>query len=327
MTIRGFFVAPTAGYDGVMGRDFLQALRSGRVLLMDGAMGTELQRAGMKPNECYELWNVTHPGRVQAIHRAYVGAGAEVLLTNTFQANPTVFRKHGLDARVEEISTAGVALARNHGAKAPFVGASIGPYDAAHADIMRHGWTAYASMVRPLLCADALVFETCSDVIATACLCNGLPKAISKGVKHLHDMVKLVSFSFFRDAKGELRTGAGFTPRGIAIRIPRKCAGVAALGVNCGRDITIDDCAEILRRYRTVTDLPLFARPNAGTPTRVGDQWVYPHSPEQMAAKLPALLEAGATMIGGCCGTTPAHIAAFRPVIDAWNARRAGGAF
>ena len=81
----------------------------------------------------------------------------------------------------------------------------------------------------------------------------------------------------------------------------------------------IADCADVIRRYRAVTDLPLFARPNAGTPTRVGDRWIYPRSPEQMAAELPLLLGAGASMVGGCCGTTPAHIAAFRKVVDEWS--------
>jgi 5-methyltetrahydrofolate--homocysteine methyltransferase len=83
----------------------------------------------------------------------------------------------------------------------------------------------------------------------------------------------------------------------------------------------MDEMIEIIRRYRQVTDLPLFARPNAGTPTRAGDRWVYPHTPEQMAARLPELLEAGVNMVGGCCGTTPEHIAAFKPIIDEWNAK------
>jgi methionine synthase I (cobalamin-dependent) len=76
---------------------------------------------------------------------------------------------------------------------------------------------------------------------------------------------------------------------------------------------------EIIRRYRDYTDLPLFARPNAGTPKRVRNRWVYPHTPEAMAARLPELLKAGVSMVGGCCGTTPAHVAAFKPIVDAWN--------
>jgi len=97
-----------------------------------------------------------------------------------------------------------------------------------------------------------------------------------------------------------------------------------ALGVNCGRDIGMEDVIEIIRRYRNVTDLPLFARPNAGTPKRVGKRWVYPHTPAAMAARLPELLEAGVAMLGGCCGTTPEHIAAFRPIVEQWNQRQTG---
>ncbi len=84
----------------------------------------------------------------------------------------------------------------------------------------------------------------------------------------------------------------------------------------------MDDIIHIIKEYRTVTDLPLFVRPNAGTPTRVGNRWGYPFTPAMMAARLPELLEAGVSMVGGCCGTTPEHIAAFRKVIDDWNNRK-----
>src|ERR1700682_3123200 len=97
---------------------FLDALRSGRVLLMDGAMGTELQRAGLKPGECGELWSRTHPERGRPIHQAYVDAGAEVLLTNTFQANPIALERHGLNSDLEAIGEAACAAARSCGANA-----------------------------------------------------------------------------------------------------------------------------------------------------------------------------------------------------------------
>jgi methionine synthase I (cobalamin-dependent) len=120
---------------------------------------------------------------------------------------------------------------------------------------------------------------------------------------------------------GGLLTFSGHSPEWFARRA--RDYGIAALGVNCGRDIGMGDIIAIVRRYRAVTDLPLFARPNAGTPTRDGNRWVYPLTPEAMAARLPELLEAGVSMVGGCCGTTPEHIAACKPIIDAWNARRA----
>jgi 5-methyltetrahydrofolate--homocysteine methyltransferase len=121
--------------------------------------------------------------------------------------------------------------------------------------------------------------------------------------------------TYRRDASGRLVTHSGHAPETYARHA--ESHGVAALGVNCGRDIGMGDIIEIIRRYRHETDLPLFARPNAGTPTKQGDSWVYPHTPVAMAARLPELLEAGASMIGGCCGTTPEHIAAFRAVIAA----------
>ncbi len=131
----------------------------------------------------------------------------------------------------------------------------------------------------------------------------------------------LLSLTYRRSSAGGLRTISGHAPETFARHAERH--GVAALGVNCGRDIDMDDIIEIICRYRGVTDLPLFARPNAGTPTKQGAYWIYPHTPEAMAARLPELLAAGVSMVGGCCGTTPAHIAAFRAVIDAWN--KAGG--
>jgi 5-methyltetrahydrofolate--homocysteine methyltransferase len=98
--------------------------------------------------------------------------------------------------------------------------------------------------------------------------------------------------------------------------------GVAALGVNCGKDMGLEDILHVIEQYREETDLPVFVRPSAGTPTRNRGDWVYPLSAEMMASWLPRLLAAGATMIGGCCGTTPKHIAAFRPIVDEWNRTR-----
>ena len=105
----------------------LEILQSGRVLLMDGAMGTELQRAGIGENECYELWNLTRPESVRAIHERYVAAGAECLLTNTFQANPRNLAKHGLQDALEEINRTAISLARSAAGNDRFVIGDVGP--------------------------------------------------------------------------------------------------------------------------------------------------------------------------------------------------------
>jgi len=296
---------------------FLETLRSGRVLLMDGAMGTELQRAGIREGECYEAWNLKRPDAVSAIHWAYRSAGAEGLLTNTFQlvrasrqGKPTAIE------RAEEIAQAALELARQVCPDDGYTFATLGPAleSSSFAELVKN--RPLASLIHVLSRADALVLETCST-----------GKAI-EAVLFLKDLIAfettrrpavLVSFSYRRDESGTITTIAGESAEQIA-QLP-----VDALGVNCGRDIGMDEIIEIVRRYRQITDLPLFARPNAGTPTRVGDRWVYPLTPEKMAERLPELLEAGVSMVGGCCGTTPEHIAAMRPIVDAWNVRHGYG--
>jgi 5-methyltetrahydrofolate--homocysteine methyltransferase len=293
-----------------MGREmsrFLQELRSGRVLLMDGAMGTELERAGIGSRECRELWSLTHPDRVRAIHQAYADAGAEVLLTNTFLANPSHLDDFGLEDRLGEINRSAVRLARKVAGQSRFVLGDIGP------PLDGNGWPEfpdYRDLGRVLPSLDGVdgcLFETCSS-----------PRALSAVQYAFHrvadgEMPLLLSLTYLRSPSGQLVTFSGHSPETYARHAERH--GVAALGVNCGRDIDMDDIIEIIRRYRAMTDLPLFARPNAGTPTKQGDRWVYPHTPEAMAARLPELLEVGVSMVGGCCGTTPEHIAAFRNVL------------
>jgi 5-methyltetrahydrofolate--homocysteine methyltransferase len=289
----------------------LTALHSGRVLLMDGAMGTELQRAGIKEGECYELWNLTHPNRVRAIHQAYVDAGAEVLLTNTFQANPAALAKHGLEAKLEDMNQAAIDLARSVCGVKHFVLASIGPMALPERE-------ALARTVYSLRMADALLLETWSESFAVFAAEQACQPAVNP-----HQIPVLLSFTYRRSpAPGMLPPiqMGGLDP--VQVAKLAQTVGIAALGVNCGRDLGMDEISEIIRRYRSVTDLPLFARPNAGTPTRIADRWVYPQTPELMAARLPELLAAGVRMVGGCCGTTPVHMAAFRPIIDTWNARQ-----
>lgn len=277
---------------------FLDVLRSGRVLLMDGAMGTELQRAGIRDDECLEAWNLTHAEKVLSIHRSYVQAGAEVLLSNTFQANPSALARHGMANSLHEIIQAGIVLARRAVPEGGFVLADIGPTASFEPNLFRSVGAALAS-------ADGVLLETFSD-----------PKQASSIVA-LHregdqaDLPVLVSFTF-----GRSRLGAGLeTFKGIA---PKDCArsartmGVAALGVNCGRDLDLADYLEILHAYRGETDLPLFVRPNAGTPTLEKGRRVYPREANHFAGWLPALGAAGVSMIGGCCGTTPESIDAMR---------------
>lgn len=289
---------------------FLKALHSGRALLMDGAMGTELQRAGLGTGECGEHWNLTQPEKVRAIHQAYRSAGAECLLTNTFQSNPAALARYGLWDQLEAIDEAALTLARSVEGQ-PFVLADIGPLSAA-ADAMADP-NVLRLIVGTLLTADGILLETWSDpvaLLAASTICGPL--------REMSGVPLLLSIAYRNDG-GKLWSFSGHPPEWFAMQAQQ--LGFDALGVNCGRDIGLDETIEIVRRYRQVTDLPLFARPNAGTPVKTADGWHYPLTPAQLAARLPELFAAGARLIGGCCGTTPAHIAACRSVVADWNRR------
>jgi 5-methyltetrahydrofolate--homocysteine methyltransferase len=292
---------------------FLKSLNSGWVLLMDGAMGTELRRAGLKEGQCGELWNLTQPEKVRAIHQAYVDAGAEVLLSNTFQANRWALAKHGLENRVQEIVQAGLELARSVAGKQRFVLLDIG--DIARTNPPSDTPEPKEQLLPQLGLADAILLETYSDTFIRPMIDGARLMA-----PWLEGVPVLYSLSYQRLPSGDICTRTKQPPECYGWQVPLN--NLAALGANCGRDIGMDEIIEIIRRYRKVTDLPLCARPNAGTPTRVNNQWVYPHTPEKMAARLPELLEAGVAMVGGCCGTTPEHIGAFKPLIDEWNAKK-----
>ncbi len=296
---------------------FLQALHSGRVLLIDGAMGTELQRAGIQEAECYELWNLSHPDQIRTVHQAYVDAGAQCLLTNTFQANPAALSRHGLRDDLERINQAALDNVRSVCGMNNFVLADIGPSDS-----FRNDGDAFDRVIRSLRTADALLLETWSDSFAL----HAAERASQPDVNP-HGVPVLLSFTYRLSSIPGMPPsiqGGGLEPERLAELA--RAVPIAALGVNCGRDIGMDEIIDIIRRYRRATDLPLFARPNAGTPSRAGDRWVYPVTPGKMAGRLPELLEARVAMVGGCCGTTPEHIAALRTIIDAWNARRASPA-
>jgi methionine synthase I (cobalamin-dependent) len=298
----------------------LEVLRSGRVLVMDGAMGTELQRAGLAPGENAAAWNFLHPEKVAAVHRAYLDAGAEVLLTNTFLVNGRSYgerlRQAGHDADfLAAWRRAYEVIGRGAFWRLAAVGPVAGPEGEREFDDLHRFYVGeWCYDPRPHDCVhrpDAILLETCSTPRVRYALAR---------LREPRTTPLLLSLTYHQNEAGELVTASGHSPEWFAERA--KEYGADALGVNCGKDVGMGDIIEIIRRYRQETDLPLFARPNAGTPVHRGEEWIYPHSPEGMAERLPELLEAGASMVGGCCGTTPAHIAAFRKVVDDWNARR-----
>ncbi len=263
--------------------ELVSRLQSGELLLMDGAMGTEMQRRRPAPYFTSSATdNLAEPAFVRTIHADYLGVGAEVLLTNTFLANPESFDP----GKLETIWQAAIDLARRHPVP-HFVLADVGP--------VRELTDAFLTMLRSVTnLADGILLETWSSVTMLREVASRLDTALPL----------LVSFTF--QSSDGLTTFTGDSPETCAQHA--KKAGVAAIGVNCGRDIGFDAMLEIVRRYRQECDLPIFARPNAGTPIRGAAGWEYAMTPTQFAAGVEALFKSGVVMAGGCCGTTPEHI-------------------
>jgi 5-methyltetrahydrofolate--homocysteine methyltransferase len=293
---------------------FRETLQAGKVLLMDGAMGTELHRAGVTDGESFELWNLTHADKILAIHQAYVRAGAQCLLTNTFQANPIALARHGLANQLSAIWAAALTLARSAAGPDRFVIADIGPIVSLDSHTEFANQADVESLIPELTSADAVLLETCSDPASLQAV------HWCRAALGTREIPVLLSLTYLKGPGGAPLTRSGHAPEWFAARAAD--GGVAALGVNCGRDIGIDHILEIVRRYLRATSLPIFVRPNAGTPVRANGHWLYSLTPAILASRLPGLLEAGITLIGGCCGTTAEHIAALRPIVEDWNRER-----
>ena len=277
-------------------------------VVTDGAWGTELQARGLPPGECPDGWNLSHPERVEEVAGAYVEAGSRVILTNTFQASRLTLAGHGLAGRVAEINRAGVEISRRGAAGRARVFASIGPTG----KLLVTGETTeeelrevFAEQARALAAggAEAIVVETMSDLAeAKAALAaakeTGLPVVVS--------MV-------FDSGKNKDRTMMGATPEQVAQELT--AAGADAVGANCGSGIAgyVPVCA----RLRAATHLPIWIKPNAGMPELIEGRTVWRTTPEEFASHVPALVEAGAGFIGGCCGTSPGFVRALVRAVGA----------
>jgi 5-methyltetrahydrofolate--homocysteine methyltransferase len=290
----------------------LEAIKT-RVLLSDGAMGTQLQRAGLEPGGCGEAWNLDHPDRVLAIQRGYVNAGSDILLTNTFGGCRIMLNRHEQGARTAEINRAAVAIAREALGGRGFVLGDIGPFgglmepygEIPRADVE----TAFREQAKALVegGADGIIIETQT---ALEELEIGIAAAHEAGAKVV---IGSVAFDRMVD-EDDVRTMMGVSPERAAEFMAEHGCHIAAL--NCGTGVDMKFAADIVRRYMKTSGLPVMAQPNAGQPVLVNMQVQYNETPEEMSAGLPRLLAAGARIVGGCCGSTPDHIRMFRKILD-----------
>jgi len=276
--------------------------------ILDGGWGTQLQLRGLGIGEHPDLWNFSHPEKVQEVAEAYIQAGSDIILTNTFGSNRFLLAKHGAEDKIVELNRAGVRLSKNaiKGAAQKQdrrVFASIGP-----TGIMLMSGTVtpeelYAAFLEQAEAIaaempDGIVIETMSDpaeaVLAVkAAKTTGLPVA---------------ACMVFDTGKNKDRTMMGTTPEQAVEQLT--AAGADIVGANCGQGI--DGFIPICHRMRAVTTLPIWMKANAGLPEIVDGKTVYRQTPEHFAESAKELLEAGTNFIGGCCGTTPEYIRALR---------------
>jgi len=259
-------------------------------VILDGAWATELQRRGLAIGEPAELWNLSRPDDVEAVARSYVDAGARIILTNTFQANPSALQRLGMANEVAAINREGARISKRAVGRADVrVFGSIGPTTAGDGFDVQARALADGGV-------DALALETFTILDEAR---RALREAGETGLP------VVVSFHF------DGRSGA---PRLFSDETPEQAAramadeGAWAVGANCGAGP--DEFEALCRRLKSATDLPIWIKPNAGIPTIRGEQLVYPISPGAFAARLAGWVEAGAAFIGGCCGTDPDFIRA-----------------
>jgi 5-methyltetrahydrofolate--homocysteine methyltransferase len=269
-------------------------------------MGTMLQEAGLAAGKCPELLNVESPDIVRAVHRAYIDAGADIIETNTFGGSRVKLSSFGLEARTEELNAAAVKVAREAASGSTLVAGSVGPTGRFLHPVGDLGFDEaveiFAQQVGALAGdgADLIILETFSDIKEI--------RAAVIGAREVTDLPVAALMTF----EPSSLTLLGSTPEAAAITL--EAVGADAVGSNCG--LGPEGILEVLRRMAAVTELPLMAMPNAGMPRLEKGQTVFPASPDDMAQPFSEFLDIGTALLGGCCGTSPAHIARMRHELD-----------
>lgn len=284
----------------------VEKLTAAGPVVTDGAWGTQLQQRGLPVGACPDAWNLTQASKVEEVARAYVDAGSRIILTNTFGANRFILARHHLADQVAEVNRAGVEISRRAAAGHAAVFASVGPtgivlmMGEVSEDQLK---AAFAEQVQAIAQAgaDGIVIETMSDPAEAA---------VAVAAAHETGLPVVGCMTFDSGAKKD-RTMMGTTPEQAAEQLT--AAGADVIGSNCGQGIA--GIVDVCRRLHAATDRPIWIKANAGLPENVEGKTVYRQTPAEFAAFVPQLVEAGASFLGGCCGTSPDFIRAVAEVL------------
>jgi len=279
---------------------FADCLR-GTITLTDGAWGTEFQKLGAATGACTDEWNLSKPGLVRQVAESYIRAGSRVILTNTFRANSISLAQYGLLDQAVEINRAGVRISRQAAGNSALVFASIGPSGKmlltkeVTPDELRQAFSQQANALAAED-PDAILIETMTD----------LAEARIAAAAALETKLPVIASFVFDSGKNRDRTIMGVSPEQAVTALAPD--GISAIGANCG--LGIHDFIPVCKRLAAATSLPIWIKPNAGLPEMVAGVAQYKTTPAEFAASARELIAAGATFLGGCCGTSPDFIRA-----------------
>jgi len=291
------------------GKNISEILKSGKILVSDGAWGTFLYQKGLKPGDSPERWCLTHFDEVKDIAKSYVDAGADMVQTNSFGGTSFNLEHFGLKEKTAEINEAAARASREAAGFDKWVIASCGPTGkmlAAEDVTEQELYDAFKEQAAALEKggADAICIETMSDIEEAV--------IAIKAAKENTKLEVICTFTFEKTVRGDYRTMMGVTPFNAA----KACleAGADIIGTNCGNGI--ERMIDIVKEIKTAApESFIIVQANAGLPVSTEGKVTFPDTPEDMAKHIPALIAAGANIIGGCCGTTPDHIKAIKQTI------------
>lgn len=290
--------------------NLLSALKK-RPLVCDGAMGTQLMAAGLKSGACGEKWNAYRSDVVEAIHRAYRQAGCDLITTNTFGGTTAALARHGAEDQMRELNLAGARAARKGAGEGAWILGDIGPFGGFLEPV---GDTSAAELEKIFRAQAEALYDAAVDAYIIETMSDPEEMAIAiKAAKHIRPLPVIATYAF-NAAGDDFRTMMGAS---VADALNRaKDEGADVIGANCGTSLNLEDYLRLAEKLvKAAGGTPVIIQPNAGSPVQSAGGVQYPATPEDMGQLAPKLVSAGARIIGGCCGTTPNHLAAMAKAV------------